>query len=224
MNTVKIYGLTALPSDQGVRYVGVTKRAIKNRLYHHVYNSINRKYQTYKDRWIRKCVAKGLTIHIILLAEVPAAEWELWERHWIAKFDNLTNSTSGGQGSLNMAIEVREKIGAAHRNKIVSEISREKMRIAWIARREREKGKKHSEETKAKISASNKGKHTRLGYKHSQETIDKIRLAHRRPEMIEKHRLNSTGRKLNQESIIKIKLAVSKRIRNSRGLFIKETP
>lgn len=111
---------------------------------------------------------------------------------------SLLNKTSGGQGLFNPSNETKEKMSANAKSGITgmlgkqhSEISKQKMSDSAKARGFSEeqrkkigdshKGKILSEETKQKIresvSKSKKGKSNgREGYKHSEETKEKIRL------------------------------------------------
>lgn len=91
------------------------------------------------------------------------------EVYWIkyyGRFDlnagNLVNKTDGGEGTINRIFskEHRDKIGKAHTGK------------QWAL------GRKHSDETKQKISNGNKGKHSYLiGLTHSDETKQKMSIS-----------------------------------------------
>ena len=81
---------------------------------------------------------------------------------------DLANMSDGGEGLANPTEEIRIKISAAHKGKIVSEETKSKLRIARSKRETldatREKlrqariGKNHSDETRAKQSRSQIGK------------------------------------------------------------------
>jgi len=93
------------------------------------------------------------------------------------------------------SIETREKIRASKLGKKRSPEFCAKMSIIATSRTDRH----HSKETKAKISASNKGKHQdRLGVKSSAETRNKISKANKGRKLTDEHRANiSASRKAN---------------------------
>lgn len=83
----------------------------------------------------------------------------------------LVNMTDGGDGKLNNIVTEKQKI---HLSKI-------------------NKGKKHTEESKKKMSESRKGKTWNLGKKMSDETRQKLSLAH-------------TGKKYSEERIAQMRI------------------
>lgn len=87
------------------RYIGKTKN-IKERYRKHLLPYCL-KSNTYKNRWLRKLLTKGLKPLVMILSEV--AEWEdvnEIEKFWIRIFKNaghrLTNGTFGGDGGATM--------------------------------------------------------------------------------------------------------------------------
>lgn len=85
----------------------------------------------------------------------------------------LCNLTDGGDGTAGWVKtkEWREKVGAAHRGKIISEETRLKLSAALV-------GYRHTDEAKARMSASRLGMQNTLGHKHSDETKLKMSVAH----------------------------------------------
>jgi hypothetical protein len=98
---------------------------------------------------------------------VPLAEWEFWEQHWISQFKqwgfDLTNSTSGGRGTLG-------RLGWKHTSN-----TKERIRERNSGINNYNYGKTLSEEWKKKISDSLTGeKNPFFGKKHTKETMEKI--------------------------------------------------
>lgn len=87
----------------------------------------------------------------------------------------LCNLTDGGEGAAGCVRtkEWREKIGAAHRGKVVSAEVRAK-----ISASVKSCGYTHSQEVREKMSASRLGIQNFLGHKHSEETKKKMSAAH----------------------------------------------
>lgn len=109
----------------------------------------------------------------ILKQDLTAEEADYWEKYYIKKFKTTDdkygyNLTFGGQS-----------------NHLITEETREKMRLA-------KKGYKHSEETKKKISSSNKGKpKTEEHKKHISESRTGIKIpVEKRHHLSEKEKEN----------------------------------
>jgi len=75
-----------------------------------------------------------------------------------------------GQISLKKGKTLEEQFGEKKAKEI-----KEKLRLARLNQPDPRIGKKHTEETKIKISRANKGNKAHLGKKHSKETIQKLR-------------------------------------------------
>lgn len=79
---------------------------------------------------------------------------------------NLLNLTDGGEGSINISSETRNKLSRSHIGMIFSEEHRKNLSLAALNRTKehiekiasKNRGRKQSEETKKKISQSKKGK------------------------------------------------------------------
>lgn len=192
-----IYGLRAPPDYPEIRYVGVTKRALRDRLKCHLYRA-RRGESTHKGAWLRKVLSQGLAVEVVEIERVPIGKWEERERHWIATLPNLTNSVAGGRGVLNPTPEHRLKLSIAHRGIPQTTQQRERKRQQMLGNKH-SLGFKHSPETvarlvelrkgkcglyertpeiRAKLSASHMGNTSKRGTKCSEESRERMRLAH----------------------------------------------
>lgn len=138
----------ALLDDTGeVRYVGKSYNP-RNRFWDHLCKSAKQK--THLGTWLRLMGKKNQRPTIVILEETSEEDWENTERKWIAHYRSagvsLVNQTDGGDG-ITMTLEIREKIGTAHRGRKHTGKALENIRAAQKLRR----GTKSSEETKAKI-------------------------------------------------------------------------
>lgn len=166
MNSVcYIYGL-ADPVSGVIRYIGKSVNPI-GRLKGHLRFI---KPHTRKEAWIVSLRNLELKPSLIILEEIHPEESSSREIFWIAKYRSmgfdLTNGTDGGEGVLNPSPEVREKLSINNAR-------------PWL-------GKKHSLETRLKMSNSLKGNKFRVGKKLTEENKAKIRGAfkgrHHTPE------------------------------------------
>jgi hypothetical protein len=98
---VKIYTL-ADPTSNEIRYIGKTKRTLKDRWYQHCSIHKQQKQTNYKSNWLLTILNKGLRPKIELLEGVEDEFWQETEKFWIAQFRiwgfRLTNLSEGGQG------------------------------------------------------------------------------------------------------------------------------
>jgi hypothetical protein len=102
MKKIYIYGLYN-EKDQEIRYVGKTnKKELSKRLNEHICESLRETKQTHKRNWINNLINKGEKINIKCLEIVNDKNWEEKEKCWISKFNNLTNTTQGGEGGRNI--------------------------------------------------------------------------------------------------------------------------
>ena len=92
-----IYGLfdPRLPNE--IRYVGKTKMKLTKRIQYHVEESRRKLKGTYKIHWINKLLNENIRPKGIILEECNEDNWQEREKFWIAKLNNLTNSTKGGE-------------------------------------------------------------------------------------------------------------------------------
>lgn len=93
--TATIYGLVD-PRSNRVRYVGKTTWSLAHRLKGHL-AEVKAQGHTHKSRWIAGLLAEGLRPSVIVLERVPVSDWEEAECRWIARLEDLTNVTAGGE-------------------------------------------------------------------------------------------------------------------------------
>jgi len=195
-----IYGLTD-PTSGSVRYVGVTCQGVKERFRKHCSPSeARREGHTHKGRWLASLRSQGLSPGILTL-EVCGENWADRERHWIASFENLTNITEGGDGTVGrrQTEEAKARIANANRGRRHSAEELERMRAAHrdpnrvypkrphkigssgVPHTEGTKamlrGRVFSAETRAKMSAAARA---RVRSPHSEETKARMRHPHLR--------------------------------------------
>jgi len=148
MSTIYIYALIC-PIIGQIRYIGKSIRP-KERLQNHM----NEKSKCHRSNWLKKLKADGLIPKIVILEEMPdGSDWQSREKFWIAHGKSqgwpLTNNTSGGDGVCDLPQETRDR-----------------MRKSWI-------GRKHTDETRAKISEKSKLK--RHTDEHKRYMSDKMK-------------------------------------------------
>ena len=183
-------------------YIGITCQN-ENRRWR---NGEGYKKNTYFYNSIKKYGWDDGFEHIILFDNLTEEEAKLLEQCYIALYDSNNpnkgyNMTLGGEGT-NGYIPTDETI--------------QKLRDV-------RKGHKLSEETKLKISKSNKGKHSSKGHKHSEETklkIGKSNKGHRHTEEAKlkiseakKGNTYTLGYKHTKEAKLKMSKAKSKKVR-----------
>lgn len=109
-----MYSLYSLndPITKEVRYIGYTSKTLKERLSSH-WGGRNFKKRSYKLNWFKQLESRGLkpTIHLITTSDDLDSILEL-EKYYISLYDNLTNSTSGGEISKTYLPEVVAKMKA----------------------------------------------------------------------------------------------------------------
>lgn len=92
-----IYALVD-PWTKKVRYVGKSSSGLQRPRIHLTPGRLS-KDNTYKGRWIKKCIAAGSRPEILVLEKVNSPELlNDREKYWISKYSNLTNLTDGGDG------------------------------------------------------------------------------------------------------------------------------
>lgn len=141
--TWTIYALTD-PRTEEVRYVGVSVRP-KARYNEHLSNAV-KGGRTHRDCWIRSLIYQEIRPGYLVLEEVPEESWQERERYWIAYYrerGHLTNITDGGEG-------------------LPGYVPTPELRLKWSQMRKgvkyapgripAMKGKRHTEETRQKIS------------------------------------------------------------------------
>lgn len=118
-----IYGLIC-PIRNEIRYIGLTKKTPEKRLSQHLmeskYYKRKGKYLNKKHNWLNKLIEMNIEkeIKVVILEEI---EYEnnidiLSERevYWISVYKNLSNSTDGGEGVLNLSEDARKRISIAN--------------------------------------------------------------------------------------------------------------
>lgn len=96
-----IYGLIC-PLNNTIRYIGQTKRPLNKRLQSHFdeyrRNKKLKKFSTHKFNWMAKLDREGLlkNIKIALLEETTLNKVDRKEQYWIKQYNNLVNSSPGG--------------------------------------------------------------------------------------------------------------------------------
>lgn len=114
MNTF-IYTLSD-PDTNEIRYVGKSNNPIK-RLSDHIYHC-NRTI-THKNNWIKSLIKENKRPVVNILEEVPASNWEVFEKYWINKLieegHNLTNIAEGGNGTTVHSYNTVKKLIALHK-------------------------------------------------------------------------------------------------------------
>jgi hypothetical protein len=147
-----IYGLTE-PGTCEIRYIGKSIRPLE-RLQNHINEPPS---NCHRSHWIQGLKAMGLRPELTIIEAVRGSwPWQESERHWIAYGKangwRLTNNTDGGDGVEGLPKEARERMvrtwrGRKHRPETI-----EKLRAARSMR------PLHTAETKAKMSASQRGR------------------------------------------------------------------
>lgn len=163
--TICIYVLRD-PRNNQIRYVGKTIQSINNRLTSHV-REAKRENNSHKDRWILQIVRAGYLPIIEKIEDVNENNWQEREKYWIVKYYEdgckLVNETDGGEGLHG------HKFSKSHRGKLGRALLGNKR---WL-------GKKHTEETKQKLSDGKKGgKNPNYGKEFSDEHKGKLSKAH----------------------------------------------
>lgn len=191
---VQVYVLLD-PRDGAVRYVGVTTRGLALRLAGHI-SAARRREKSPVRSWIKGLLACGLRPVISMIESVPAGDgWRAAERAWIAHYRtvgaHLTNLTDGGDGASGWVptSEYREarrisSTGRKHTQETIARMSLlakargilpETRAKAYVASRRETRtpemaakikatrvngmqGRHHSEETKVRMSAVQKGR------------------------------------------------------------------
>lgn len=172
-----------------VRYVGITKLTLQQRLRDHL--KCSRRHHTYRDKWIQSL---GHPPIISLLEVTDDSHREVfWIAHFRAIGARLTNLTDGGDGisGYRHTIESREKMSVAGRGRKISAAARMNMSLARklhfsdpkarMALSTALMGHGVSEETRKRIGNARRElcatgwKHPCTGKKHSAERIQKNR-------------------------------------------------
>lgn len=158
-------------------YVGVTTRKVHRRFHEHIYAALTNKDKYQFHAAIRKYGAENFHVEC-LLDDIPFERLPLFEVACIAYYNsyrNGYNATPGGDGKgIEVSEETRQKMSKIHKGKIpwnkgvpMPPKLKEKLLATHI-------GKKHSEETRKKMSLARQGRKPMLGKKHSEEAKAKM--------------------------------------------------
>lgn len=162
-NTAIIYGLCdpRLVGRSSIRYLGKTSSPLMVRLARHI-SAARTGEQTYCYNWIRKLLAVGVSPQIKALEITTDGAAPERERAWISRLRatgfNLTNLTDGGEGipGHRCSPERNAKISVAmigNKRCVGRQISsRTRAKMSASGR-----GRHHTEESRAKMSAAKKG-------------------------------------------------------------------
>lgn len=182
---LSIYCLHNIITDEN--YVGQTSKPIEERWKQHQRDSRRERYQHYPlYRAIRKYGENNF--ELLFLGTTNSVEQsDNLEKVWIILLQSRVhvhgyNIKEGGQGKTSNPLEVNLKIGLKNKGKTRSEETRKKMSLVRLGKKYGPyrnsngcSGRLLSEETKTKIGVKSQGR--MLGYKHSEEAKEKIRLS-----------------------------------------------
>lgn len=158
-------------------YVGITVRKVHRRFHEHIYAAEAEKDNFQFHKAIRKYGSQNFHVDC-LLSGIPIERLPLFEKACISRFNSYKcgyNSTPGGDCTgKEVTDEFRQKISELHKGKTpwnkgvpMPDWLKEKLLATHI-------GKKHSEETRKKMSKARVGRKPMLGKHHSEETRKRI--------------------------------------------------
>ncbi len=147
---VFIYGLMD-PDSGAVRYIGKSVRPVER-----LGNHMNERSKCHRSNWLQSLRAQGKRPDLVLFEQIEGDwPWQESERYWIARGRAegwpLTNCTDGGDGVPGLPPETRARMTAVWTGRKHRPESIEKMRTASTMQR-------HSDATKARMSAAHKGR------------------------------------------------------------------
>ena len=164
----------------GKIYIGQTQRSLEERIKEHQKKSSTIYGNSYIDKAIQKYGIENFLIEVIENCQTidELNEREIfWIKYFSCRRPTGYNLTGGGEGSTGhiVTLEARKKISEAHKGK---------------------RGRICSEETKAKISASNKG------HLVSDEARKMISAAHKGKKLSEETKSKMSAAKKNKQPIL----------------------
>ena len=106
-NKTYIYGLFDINHPNEIRYIGKADNPLK-RLKRHIQNTKysfkHNKILTHKDRWLKSI---NFNIGYVILEECNKNKWQEIEIKYIKKFNNLTNTSTGGMGGAGLIYKLQ---------------------------------------------------------------------------------------------------------------------
>lgn len=133
---ISIYALRD-PRTRQIRYVGKAQNPAR-RLQMHVSAFQLSYYQSRKNCWLKGLLAEGHSPQLEILDVVPAAEANAAEIRWIARCRAdgapLTNGTDGGDGGAITDPDAKARVRAAHLGKKLSDKTKAKMSASALRR------------------------------------------------------------------------------------------
>ena len=198
MSVYKLYYLLD-PRDEAIRYVGITKNIHKRFMCH-----LRDKKNTHKNAWVGSLLKLGLEPIIELMEETDIKE-EIYakEKEHIKNLRNkgvdLTNLTDGGEGCFGYKLSDESRMKMSISKKKYFEENPQPSGVNSPLY-----GKKHSKETREKMSISQKGENAVWYGKHlTDETKKKLSKTHKNnwtEEKRQKQSVRQLGRKLSEET------------------------
>lgn len=152
MRAVFIYALID-PRTEEIRYVGKTTDLEKRLSFHLLHSKIEK---CHRAHWICSLTAQGVIPKIEALAQVPESDWQQWEIDYITAFRSirarLTNNTPGGDAPPILCGEANGFFGKKHTPETRQKISTAIKDFDTSGKRNPFFGKKHSPESLEKMS------------------------------------------------------------------------
>lgn len=157
---VYIYGLVDPETDE-IRYIGKSIRPTERLM-----NHCNEVSGCHRSNWIQSLKKCGLKPEMVILERIVGDwPWQESEKRWIAYGRangwNLVNNTDGGDGVSGLPEETRAKMASTWKGRKHKPESLLKIGAATASRR-------HSKQTKEKMSAAHKGRVITWGDKLSE--------------------------------------------------------
>lgn len=176
---ITIYGIYDPNNPDVIRYIGKTKKNVKQRLNQHIYLS-KQGVKRPINLWIKKLLNNNVIPEIIEIEKTNIDEWCDREIYWVSFYrekNELLNLSDGGGSNLNYtpSQETRKKISEGNKGKIgywknkkLTDDHKLKIGESGLGKKRNEitkknisdslLGRKLTEEHKLNLSKSNKGK------------------------------------------------------------------
>ena len=152
VDTIKVYVFKD-PDTLEVRYVGITSKTLKQRFRKHLDNALYTKHNKHLCNWILKLRKENKKPIMEEIESCTIENWQEREKYWISQFNNLLNSTEGGEGCFGFhhSEESKKKISLLKKGLKQSDSTRSKRSNSL-------KGRIITNEHREKIGKANKGK------------------------------------------------------------------